>query len=84
MSLLALTSISLFFSMAFTTINARTVLPVPVVDADGDPVQTAIAERILCFRARLCLLLDLVCCDENDDFGWWGSSSLDDVIVAVR
>ncbi|KAK9085205.1 hypothetical protein Sjap_025616 [Stephania japonica] len=42
MSLLALTSILLFFSMAFTTINARTVLPVPVVDRDGDPVQVGV------------------------------------------
>ncbi|KAK9085212.1 hypothetical protein Sjap_025623 [Stephania japonica] len=39
MSLLALTSILLFFSMAFTTINARIVLPPPVVDTDGNPVQ---------------------------------------------
>ncbi|KAK9085195.1 hypothetical protein Sjap_025606 [Stephania japonica] len=49
MSLLTLTSILLFISMAFTTINARIVIPVPVVDADGDPVQLGVYYHLVPF-----------------------------------
>ncbi|KAK9085206.1 hypothetical protein Sjap_025617 [Stephania japonica] len=41
MSLLALTSILLFFFMAFTAIDAR-ILPPAVVDTDGNPVQVGV------------------------------------------
>ncbi|KAK9085197.1 hypothetical protein Sjap_025608 [Stephania japonica] len=52
-SLLAPTSILLFFSMAFTTINARIgVLPLPqpvVVDIDGDPVQVGVEYHLVSY-----------------------------------